>query len=87
MLIQSKGTSVSVPVQIGPCTLEHTFYVPIGAASDCLLGNKFFGTNSYDALFAENKLRVDEITLVLMYRKQFLSDKKQIHQVVALENI
>ena len=43
MPIQIKGT-VSVPIIIGPKTYEHTFYVLIEAASDCLLGLDFLET-------------------------------------------
>ena len=40
MPIQIKGT-VSVPIKIGSKRYEHTFYVLIEAASDCLLGLDF----------------------------------------------
>ena len=63
MPIQIKGT-VSVPIKIGPETYEHTFYVLIEAASDCLLGLDFLETNNCDALFSESKLKIDRNTLV-----------------------
>ena len=52
MHIQFKGT-VSVPIKIGPKMYEHTYYVLIEAASDCLLGLDFLETNKCDALFSE----------------------------------
>ena len=52
MPIQIKGT-VSVPIKIGSKTYEHTFYVLIEAASDCLLGLDFRETNKCGALFSE----------------------------------
>ena len=86
MPIQIKGT-VSVPIKIGPKTYEHTFYVLIEAASDCLLGLDFFKTNKCDALFSQGKLQVDKNPLVPLYRKQFSFDGKQVHRVVALEKV
>ena len=68
MPIQIKGT-VSLPIGIGPRTYEHTFYVPIKAASDCLLGLDFLETNNCDALFFEGKLKIDRNASVPFYRK------------------
>ena len=84
--LQIKGT-VSVPIQIGPNKYEHTTYVLIEAASDCLLGLDFLKTNRCDALFSESKLKFDKNTLVPLYRKQFSLDEKQTYLVVALENV
>ena len=70
MPIEIKST-VSKPIKIGPKTYEHTFYVLIEAASDCLLGLDFLETNKCDALFSEGKLKIDRNTLVPFYRKQF----------------
>ena len=86
MPIQIKGT-VSVPIKIGPKPYEHTFYVLIEAASDCLLGLDFLETNKCDALFSERKLKIDRNTLVPLYRKQFSFDEKQVYRVVALEKV
>ena len=86
MPIQIKGT-VSVPIKIRPKTYEHTFYVLIEAASDCLLGLDFFETNKCDALFSEGKMQIDKNTLVPLYRKQFSFDEKQVYRVVALEKV
>ena len=86
MPIQIKGT-VSVPIKIGPKTYEHTFYVLIEAASDCLLGLDFLETNICHALFSESKLKIDRNILVPLYRKQFSFDEKQVHRVVALEKV
>ena len=86
MPIQSKGT-VSVPIKIGPKKYEHTFYVSIEAASDCLLGLDFLERNNCDALFSENKLKIDQNTLVPLYRKQFSFNQKQVYRVVALEKV
>ena len=86
MPIQIKGT-VSVPIKIGSKMYEHTFYVLIEAASDCLLGLDFLETNKCDALFSERKLKVDKNTLVPLYRKQFSFDEKQVYRVVALEKV
>ena len=86
MPIQFKG-SVSVPIEIGPKTYEHTFYVLKEAASDCLLGLNFLETNKCDALFSESKLKIDRNTLVSLYRKQFSFDEKQAYRVVALEKV
>ena len=86
MPIQIKGT-VSVPIKIGSKTYEHTFYVLIEAASDCLLGLDFLETNKCDALFSERKLKIDRNTLVPLYRKQFSFDEKQVYRVVALEKV
>ena len=86
MPIQNKGT-VSVPIKIGPRTYEHTFYVLIEAASDCLLRLDFLGTNKCDALFSEGKLKLDKNTLVPLYRKQFSFDENQVYRVVALEKV
>ena len=58
MPIQIKGT-ISVPIKIGSKIYEHTFYVLIEAASDCLLGLDFFETNKCDALFSEGRLKID----------------------------
>ena len=44
MPIQIKGI-VSVPIKKGSKAYEHTFYVLIEAASDCLLGLDFLETN------------------------------------------
>ena len=82
MPIQIKGT-VSVPIKICPKMHEHTFYVLIEAASDCLLGLDFLGTNISHALFSEGKLKIDRSTLVLLYRKQFSFDEKHVYRVVA----
>ena len=86
MPIQIKGT-VSVPIKIGPKTYEHTFYVLLEAASDCLLGFVFLETNKCDALFSEDKLQIDKNTLIPLYRKQFSFDEMQVHRVVALEKV
>ena len=77
MPIQIKGT-VSVPIKIGPKTYEHTFYVLIEAASDCLLGLDFLETNNCDALFSESKLKIDRNILVPLYRKQTHNQQKRI---------
>ena len=66
---------------------EHTFYVLIEAASDCLLGFDFLETNNCDALFSEGKLKIDRGTLVPLYRKQFSCEEKQVSRVVALEKV
>ena len=84
--IQIKGT-VSVPIKIGPKTYEHTFYVLIEAASDCLLGLDFLETNKCDALFSEGKLKIDRNILDPLYRKQFSFDENQVYRVVALEKV
>ena len=68
MPIQIKGT-VSVPIKIGPKKYEHTFYVLIEAASDCLLGLDFLETKKCDALFSESKLKIDRNTLVPLHTK------------------
>ena len=86
MPIQIKGT-VSVPIKIGAKRYEHTFYVLTEAASDCLLGLDFRGTNNCDALFSEGKLKIDRNTLVHLYRKQYSFDEKQAYRVVALEKV
>ena len=86
MPIQIEGT-VSVPIKIGPKTYEHTFYVLIEEASDCLLGLDFLETNKCDALFSESRLKIDINTLVPLYRKQFSFDEKQVYRVVALEKV
>ena len=59
MAIQIKGT-VSVPIKIGAKMYEHTFYILIEAASDCLLGLDFLERNKCDALFSEGKLKIDK---------------------------
>ena len=84
--IQIKGT-VSVPIKIGPKMYEHTIYVLIEAASDCLLGLDFLETNNCDALFSESKLKIDRNTLVPFYRKQFSFNEKQVYRVVALDKV
>ena len=84
--IQIKGT-VSVPIKIGHKKYEHTFYVLIEAASDCLLGLDFLETNICDALFSESKLKIDSNILVLLYRKQFSFNEKQVYRVMALEKV
>ena len=86
MPIQIKCT-VSVPIKIGPKTYEHTFYVLIKAASDCLLGLDFLETNICGALFSEGKLKIDRNTLVPLHRKQFSFDEKQVYRVVLLEKV
>ena len=86
MPIQVKGT-VSAPTKIGLKTYEHTFYVLIDAASDCLLGLDFLETNRCDALFSESNLKIDRNTLVLLYGKQFSFYEKQVFRVVALEKV
>ena len=58
MPIQTEGT-VSVPSKIGPKMYEHTVYVLIEAASDCLLGLDFLEKNKCDALFSEIKMKFD----------------------------
>ena len=63
MPIQIKGT-VSVPIKIGPKTYEHTFYVLMEAASDCLLGLDFPELSKCDALFSEGKLKIERNILV-----------------------
>ena len=83
---QIKGT-VAVPIKIGPKKYEHTFYVLIEAATDCLQGLDFFETNNCDALFSEGKLKIDRNTLVRLYKKQFSFDEKQVYRVVALEKV
>ena len=82
MPVQHKGT-ISLPIKIDPKTYEHTFYVWIEAASDCLLGLDFPETNNCDALFSESKLKFDRNTFIHLYRKQFSFDEKQIYRVVA----
>ena len=86
MPIQIKGT-VSVPNKICPKKYQHTFYVLIEAASDCLLGLGFLETNICDALFSESKLNFDRNTLVTLHRKHFSFDEKQVYRVVALEKV
>ena len=86
MPIQIKG-AVSVPIRMGPKTYDHTFYVLIEAASDCLLGLASLETNKCDALFSEGKLKIDRKTLVPFYRKQFSFDENQVYRVVALEKV
>ena len=86
MPIQIKGT-VSVPIKVNPKTYEHTFYVLIEAASDCLLGLHFLETNNCDALFLESKLKTDRNSLVPLYKKQFPFNEKQVYRVVALEKV
>ena len=86
MPIQIKGI-VSVPIKIGPKTYEHTFYVSIEAGSNCLLRLDFLETNKCDALFSENRLKIDRNILVLLFRKQFSFDEKQVYRVVALERV
>ena len=86
MPIQIKGT-VSVPIKIGPEKYEHTFYVLIEAASDCLLGLDFLETNNCNALFSEGQLKNDRNTWVPLYLKQFSFDEKQVYRVVAFEKI
>ena len=76
MPIQIKGT-VSVPIKIGPKKYEHTFYVLIEAASDCLPGLDFPETNKCDALFSEGRLKIDRNILVPLYRKQFSFDENK----------
>ena len=78
MPIQIKGI-VSVPIKIGPRTYEHTFYVLIEAASDCLLGLDFLETNKCDALFSGGRLKIDRTILVRLYRKEFSFDEKQVY--------
>ena len=63
MPIQIKGT-VSVLIKIGPKTYEHTFYVLIEAASDCLLGLDFLETHKCDALFSESNMKIERNILV-----------------------
>ena len=86
MLFQIKGT-VSVPIKIGPKTYEHTFYVSLEAASDCVLGLNFLETNNCDALSSDGKLIIDGNTLVPLYRKQFSFNQKQVYRIVALEKV
>ena len=86
MPIQIKGT-VSIPIKLSPKTYEHTFYVLIEAASDCLLGLDFFETNKCDALFSESKLQIERNIMVPLYRKQFLFEEKQVYRVVELEKV
>ena len=86
MAIQNRST-VSIPIQAGPKNYDHTFFVRIEAASDWLLGLDFLETNRCDALFSENKLKIDRITLVPLYRKQFSFDEKQVCKVAALEKV
>ena len=76
MPIQIKGT-VSVPIKIGPKVYEHTFYVLIEAASDCLLGLDFLETNKCDALFSEGKLKIDRNILVPLTENSFRSTKSK----------
>ena len=82
MPVQIKGT-VYVPIKIGPKTYEHTFYVLIEAASDCLLGLDFLELNNCDALFSEGKLKINRNTLVPLYKEHFSFDEKQVYRVVA----
>ena len=84
--IQIKGT-VTAPIKTGPKMYEHTFYVLIEAASDCLLGLDFLEPNKCDALFSESKLKIDRNTLVPFCRKQFSFDGNQVYRVVALEKV
>ena len=86
MPIQVKST-VSVPIKIGPRKYEHTFYVLIEAASDCLQGLDFLGANNCDALLSDGELKIDRNKLVPLYRKQFSFNEKQIYRVVALEKV
>ena len=86
MPIQIKGT-VSVPIKTGPKTYEHTFYVLIEAASDCLLGPDFLETDNCDALLSKDKLQIDRNTLVPLYKKQFSFDEKQVYRVLVLEEV
>ena len=81
-----EGTS-SVPIKLDPQTYEHTVYVLVKAASDCLLGLDFLATNNSDAQFSEDKLKTDRSTLVPPYRKQFSFNEKQVYTIVALEKI
>ena len=87
MPIQIKDTVVSVPIKIGSKTYENTFYVLIEAASQCLPGLNFFGTNNCDALFSEGKLKTDKNTFVLLYRRELSFDEKKVYRAVALEKI
>ena len=79
MPIQIKGT-VSVSIKIGPKTYEHTYYVLIEAASDCLLGLDFLETNICDALFSEGKLKIDRNTLVLLCGRCFNGEVLTIYK-------
>ena len=76
MPIQIEGT-VTVAIKIGPKTFEVTFYILIEAASDSLLRLVFLETNNCDALFSENKLKVDTNTLVLFTENRFRSTKSK----------
>ena len=84
--IQIKGT-VSVPIKIGLKKYEHTFYILIQAASECLLGLDIFETNKCDALFPERKLKIDRNIMVPLHRKQFSFDEKHVYRLVALEKV
>ena len=86
MPFQIEGT-VCVPIEIGLKTYEHELYDLAKAASDCLLGVDFLETSECNELFSENKLQIDENTLVPFYRKQFSFDEKQVYRVVALEKV
>ena len=77
MPIQNESRA-SVLIKTGPKTYEHTFYVLIEAASDCLLGLDFLLTNNCDALFSDSNLKIDRYILVPFYRQQFSSDEKQV---------
>ena len=86
MPIQIQGT-VSVPLKNGPKQYEHTFYVLIGAASDCLLGLDSLETNNFDTLFSERNLKIDRNTLVPFYTKQCSFDENQVYGVAALQKV
>ena len=79
--------TVSVPIKIGSKTYEHTFYVLIEAASDCLLVIDFLEAINCDALFSESKLKIGRNTLIPFYRKHFPFDEKQVYRRVALEKV
>ena len=76
MPIQIKRT-VSVPIKIGPKRYEHTIYVFIEAASDCLLGFDFLETNKCDALFSKSKLKIDRNTWSPFIENSFRSTKSK----------
>ena len=68
---------------------EHTFYLLIDAASDCLLGRDFLEAINWDELFSEGKLKIDRKKLAPLYRKQFSFNEKQkqVYRVVALKTL
>ena len=77
MPIQIEGT-ISLPIKKGLKENEHTVYILIEAASDCLLWLDCLETNNNYALFSDGKLKIDKNTLVPFHIKQFSFDEKQV---------